>query len=519
MENLILYLAKSSLGIALLYSTYWLFLRKQTLFKTNRLFLLLGITIPLILPFVEIQYSATTINQGALYTFGQLDKTFKSLPTEASSESLTESLNWINIATIIYITGIAIFFLRLLWQTIELLILIQKNGIQKRAGLRVVENKKYGLPFSFINLIFINPKFHSGTDLNSILTHEKVHIREKHWFDLLLVELITVFFWFNPFAWLFERSIKQNHEYLADQGVLAQGHSVGKYQSILINQIMGMQIIGLTNNLNYSLNKKRMTMMTKTKTSKKQAFRMLWALPAIALMLFAFAKPNDVMGVDYETISPSTLNGGVRNIVVIGSVIDENGSPVENVSVIISGSTIGTFTNEKGIFELKINKTDKIFLSHISYSTLQTDFKEIEKGKLMDGTYASTFKLKHGIVNLNIETILKTEKDKKEKYLITSPPSDETFVIVEEMPSYPDGLYALAKEIKEKAVKMNISGKITVGFTIDEKGTITNIQSLKSDKSEIIKPVCNIISEMSKWNPGKQKGIGVPVNYSITLEI
>ena len=514
MENLILYLAKSSLGIALFYSTYWLFLRKQTLFKTNRLFLLLGIIIPLILPFIEIQYNISVNDQGAIYAFEQLDKTFKSLPAETASESLKEFLTWINIASIIYITGIAIFFLRLAWQTIELLILVHKNGIQKKDESFIVENNKYGLPFSFINLIFVNPKFHNGTDLNSILTHEKVHIREKHWFDLLLVELVTVSFWFNPFVWLFERSIKQNHEYLADQGVLAQGHSVGKYQSILINQIMGMQIIGLTNNLNYSLNKKRMTMMTKTKTSTKQAFRMLWALPAIAFMLLAFAKPNYVMGVDPDTTSSSALNGEVRDIIVTGTVLDENGKPIRGVSVIIEGTTIGASTNEKGIFEIKINKTDKIFLTHISYSTYQTDFKEIEKGKLIDGTYSSTFNMKLGVVNLDLDNILKTEKNKESNPLIQSTPPDG-FIIVEEMPSYPVGLYAFAKEVKEKISKLNPKGKIQVDFTVKTDGTVSplyiagNVSSLE-DLTRII------FLFNHKWNPGKQRGVAVPVNFSIT---
>lgn len=515
MDSLILYLAKSSLGIALFYSTYWLFLRKQTFFNANRLFLLLGIIIPVILPCIEIHYNTSVNDQGAIYTLGQLDKTFKSLPADAYNNSTDEYLSWINIIGIIYLTGITIFFLRLLWQTIELLILIQKNGIQKREGLLVVENKKYGLPFSFINLIFLNPTFHSGTDLNSILTHEKVHIREKHWFDLLLVELATVFFWFNPFAWLFERSIKQNHEYLADQGVLAQGHSVGRYQSILINQIMGMQIIGLTNNLNYSLNKKRMTMMTKTKTSKKQTFKMLWALPAIAFLLLAFAKPNYLMGVDSDTKSSSALNGEVRDIFVTGTVLNEKGEPIRDVSVIIEGTTIGTSTNYKGIFEIKINKTDKIFLTHISYSTLQTDFKEIEKGKLMDGTYSSTFNMKLGVVNFDLDNILKTEKNMVNEQCNPVTPPDETFLIVEEMPSYPRGMYAFAKEVKEKISKLNPKGKIQIDFTIKTDGTASpvyvagNVSSLE-DLTRII------FSFNHKWNPGKQRGVAVPVNFSIT---
>ncbi|MGE0078665.1 MAG: M56 family metallopeptidase [Bacteroidales bacterium] len=514
MDNLILYLAKSSLGIALFYSTYWLFLRKHTLFNVNRLFLLLGITIPLILPFFEIQYTATTISQGAIYTFDQLDKTFKSLSTDTSSEPMKESLNWLNIVAIIYLTGIAIFFSRLLWQTIELLILIQKNGIQKREGLRVVENKKYGLPFSFINLIFLNPKFHCGTNLNSILTHEKVHIREKHWFDLLLVELITVFFWFNPFVWLIERSIKQNHEYLADQGVLAQGHSVGKYQSILINQIMGMQIIGLTNNLNYSLNKKRMTMMTKTKTSKKQAFRMLWALPAIALLLLAFAKPAYVMDTTKKSILISAQDS-TQLFPFTGRVVDGTGEPLNGASIVVYGKTTGTTSNKDGIFTIELDQYDQIVISYVGYTTQRVSYSEIESKLSRKKDKLINFTLVTGVVKLNIDEIISkgapdiTISENKENN------NEEVFVIVEEMPSYPGGLYAFAKEIKEKIGKLNPRGKIQVDFTVNSNG-ITTPKYAEGKVNSETKLLEAIYSLNQKWSPGKQRGIAVPVNFSIT---
>lgn len=138
---------------------------------------------------------------------------------------------------LVYLTGAALFLFRLITQTFILIHLILKHRIKSLDGNRVVENGKYGIPFSFFNIIFINPKFHKQDDLPEIIAHEKVHIRENHWFYLLLIELLTVIFWFNPFIWFFERSIKQNHEYLADKGVLLQGHNMGRYQALLVNQL------------------------------------------------------------------------------------------------------------------------------------------------------------------------------------------------------------------------------------------------------------------------------------------
>lgn len=235
MSAFTLYLLKASLGIIVFYLVYWIWLRKETFFKANRLYLIAGLITSLILPFIGLRYNSYVSYTENRNIFVELSKNLQSLTnTSIPSKPLDSGINWINIISYIYLAGSAIFFLRVIWQCISLTILIKKQGISKVSGLNIVENNKYRLPFSFFNLVFINPNFHSGTDLTNILAHEKVHIRENHWFDLLIVELFTVVFWFNPFVWLFERSIKQNHDYLADEGVLAQGLSVGRYQAILI---------------------------------------------------------------------------------------------------------------------------------------------------------------------------------------------------------------------------------------------------------------------------------------------
>ena len=102
--------------------------------------------------------------------------------------------------------------------------------------------RSYYVPFSFFNHIFIHPEYHKQEDLDVIMAHEEVHIRERHWIDLLVIELFTLVFWFNPISWLLEQAIKQNHEYLADQGVLSRGQSPARYQLLLVNQLMGIRI-------------------------------------------------------------------------------------------------------------------------------------------------------------------------------------------------------------------------------------------------------------------------------------
>lgn len=511
MNEAIIYLAKASVGIALFYLVFWFTLRKETIFKTNRAFLITSLLTSIILPLIPITYK-TNIPHNTL-SFTALEKEIKPiisnnlLPTESSS------INWLNLVLVVYAIGVTIFLARLLWQSTSLLLLIYKNKLKRVSNILIVENNKYDLPFSFLNIVFINPKIHKGTDLTNILAHEKVHIREQHWLDLIVVELVTIFFWFNPFVWLYERSIKQNHEYLADEGVLAQGFSIGRYQAILINQIMGMQVIGLTNNLNYSINKKRMSMMTKTKSPKVKVFKLLWALPAIALLTMAFAKP------ELETNEPKT-NVPIQNIAnetlqFSGKVVDEKGLPLEGASVVIYRGTVGTTTDKDGLFTLRMDKSDQIVISYVGFESQNWSGSEIANKQEKSENKIVIFSLMAGAIKLDIDEILANPERYKETENQSIKSGDEEFIVVEQLPTYPGGLYAFAKEIKDKIGKLKIEGKINFGFTVDEKGYSKLFQTVFLSENTS-RDIYFMIKNLKQWSPGKQRGKSVPVNFTIT---
>jgi hypothetical protein len=387
--------------------------------------------------------------------------------------------------------------------------------------MSIIENNKYGLPFSFFNLVFINPKFHFGTDLTNILAHEKVHIRENHWFDLFIVELFTVIFWFNPFVWLFERSIKQNHEYLADEGVLAQGLSVGRYQAILLNQLMGMQIIGITNNLNYSLNKKRMKMMTKMKTPKIRAYKILWALPAVALLLLAFAKPTYVM--DSKNIVKNQVLQKVneQSIEFTGKVVDEAGTPLTGASIVVYGGTTGATSDNDGLFTLSLGKKEEIFITYVGYVSLRVGYEPIEFKLQKNPKEPIIFTLVLGAIKLDIDEIISKGEPKEEVSEKSNINKDgEIFVAIEELPSYPGGMYALAKEMKREIGKCNPLEKVvTVDFTVKPDGSTKLLSARYAFTEEAnVRKFNNYFRNLQKWTPGRQRGKAVPVTYSITMD-
>lgn len=517
MESLFFYLIKASASLILFYSMYWFLLREGTLFNANRIFLLAGILISLVLPLADIHYNITVSSQNTSNVFVKFDRTFQTFSAvDKTAGFQSNNFSWINIFFIIYILGVATLFVRLIWQNVTLNNLTIKNKCYILNGVKIIENDRYELPFSYFNMVFVNPKHLNKSDLISILSHEKVHIREKHWVDLLIVELITVFFWFNPFAWFFERSVKQNHEYLADKGVLAQGLSVGRYQSILINLLMGTQIIGITNNLNYSLNQKRMKMMTTNKTSKSQALRMLWALPVISVLLVAFAKPNYVVNTQQVPQNSNVKDSTEQQIQFTGRVVDGTGSPLNDASIVIYGSTVGTISDSEGFFTLTADKSDQIIISYVGYITQRVSLSEIEYKLEKNNNKPITFVLEVGTIKLDLDKIIREGKLAEEETAVDDQSeNNKFFIIIEDIPKYPGGLYNFAVEIKDMVKKHNPQGRVDIDFRVNVDGSMTPLYVNHSSKSADI--VSELLTKFNNWTPGIQRGKAVPVNFSVTM--
>lgn len=351
MNEFSIYLLKVSASMSLFYIVYWLFMRKETFFRMNRIYLLTALIISLILPILTVKYTVITSEQ---------------LPDANLLAGLTtdteENINILPILLLrIYYIGVILFFIRIFWQFAVLLSIMLKSGIKKAEGTRIVYNTKFQMPFSFMNMIFINPENIRDNEVDDIIAHEKVHIRENHWFDLLIVELMSIILWFNPFIWFFERSVKQNHEYLADKGVIAQGYNVNRYHSVLINQLLGMEVIGITNNLNYSLNTNRLKMMKKQKTPKLKALHLIWVLPVLIGLLAAFAQPV------YEDVVKNNVTIIGKTVSLKVAVYNKKGSPLKGAIAFVKGSDKKVKTNAEGIFELKVSKSDIVIIKYEGY--------------------------------------------------------------------------------------------------------------------------------------------------------
>jgi len=312
MNNMIPYLLQSALTLMVLYTVYWLFLRKDTFFHINRFYLLLTLLLSLIIPLFDIRvFSNSPVSSMIIL----LDPVI--ITSEKIEKVRSAHLSWFEIAGIIYFTGVAIFTLRLMIQLIQLALIVRRNKITHQEGMNIVFVDRGYSPFSFFNMVFIRKEYYVDGKLTPVLAHEKVHIQQHHTLDLLLLEIVTIVQWFNPFAWFLGRSMKGIHEFLADAGVLKEGFLKKDYQTLILNEAMGLQVNNLTNNFNVSLIKNRILMMTKSRSGSWAVSKLLITLPAILCLglIFSAGSPGTVFAQDQKKEEPKSLGGskGIAN--------------------------------------------------------------------------------------------------------------------------------------------------------------------------------------------------------------
>lgn len=248
------YIIKVAIVLAGCLAFYKILLHKETFYKINRYVLVACIVISFGLPLVRMpqkwslrKAEQTTISdKPAVQKNEQTDKNKTEtkgnveLPateqpvasTPAAKFSVQKAINWL---FLLYWFGVIAFGINFLLQVIALMYRAYARPVIIDGAIRIVEVEGDKAPCSFANNIFINPEKYEWDTYNQILLHEKVHIRQKHSLDILLAELVLIFQWFNPFAWIYRKEIESNLEFLTDDQ-LVQRNEVEKssYQLSLL---------------------------------------------------------------------------------------------------------------------------------------------------------------------------------------------------------------------------------------------------------------------------------------------
>jgi len=207
------------------------------------------------------------------------------------SGAVEKAVQSVGLIRFIYLLGTTVFLLVFIYRLLQITALIMSNKSELKDGIRIIKIDRDTTPFSFFNFVFISKNNVYNQGMKEMLAHEMEHVRQGHSYDVMIFELLTIIQWFNPFIWLLKRSIRENHEFLADNGVLKPEVSSAAYRMLLLNSAFIQQPV-IANNFNYSLIKIRIKMITKIKSSKAAALKLSMGVIATAALLLVFACEN-----------------------------------------------------------------------------------------------------------------------------------------------------------------------------------------------------------------------------------
>ena len=292
------YLLPIAIGLMVLWVAYRLLFTNSNRFQFNRFYLLAAMLFSLALPLFGLLMGQSTpqvvaFKQNMLggfmlneITISYGDPTAVTLPeVEVATPTRIHFSLW-QVLGVIYLIGVAVTALFFLFKMGKLVAMIIRSPKRKMDGYTMVFTHKEHGPYSFFRYAFftdekVNP---------DIIRHELSHISHHHSWDILMVELMKIFQWFNPFIYFYKRELQSLHEYIADDDVVANGADKRNYMMLILQQCTAVDFSDMSNNFSLILTKKRIKMITKHEKAKGFWWKLLATLPVLALLLIVNAR-------------------------------------------------------------------------------------------------------------------------------------------------------------------------------------------------------------------------------------
>ncbi len=313
------YILKANLVLLLFFLFYQLLLKRHTFFNANRWFLLAGLAISVLIPLVTISnyiyYEPVTFNSNA-----NIDL----LLAEATVRDSPKSFNYFSWLFYAYIAGVAFFFIKLLLDIKSLFNLISNSKTVQNTSFKLVLNEQNTAPFSFFNWIVVNPKQFDNKELDLVLQHEVVHVKERHSIDMMLSQLYAIVFWFNPITWFYKQALQQNLEFIADQKVHDQNAHQHLYQKLLLKTSIPNQELAFTTTFYNSTIKKRIVMLHKPKSKQIFKLQFILIIPVLAVFLLSMNTKDIYVPLEVEyPVNDTTSNAKDIKIIFTKDMSDK----------------------------------------------------------------------------------------------------------------------------------------------------------------------------------------------------
>lgn len=446
-----IYSVKVAVCLALFYLFHKLLMSRDTFHTFNRFAILSMMLLSLVLPLVHLSLdSETGINQGTVALEGLVAQTVVDDGGNGVGEGMT--LTQVLLAT--YVLGVVLFVGKALLSVGSLLRLIRRaRCVEVRNGIRIYTMQGDISPFSWFRYIIMSEKDWQE-NRREIVLHEMAHIRRCHSMDVAVCNMMIVFQWYNPAAWLLKRELQTLHEYEADEAVLSVGVDATHYQMLLIRKAVGERLFSMANNLNHNSLKKRITMMKIKRTNPVQKAKIAFVLPLAAMTVAAFASQK------------------VENL---SEKVEQESEAFSSVS---DNPVVRAVDETARVAAVKVQEEKA--LEEVPSMAMAKDTAETKSGKEFPCIPETFPQFPGGHVAL-FEYLSKNIKFPKSK--------------------------------ENEDVKV----RVVTTFTVEKDGSITDAKIVRSQGEAFDNEALRVINGMPKWIPGMQNGKAVSVKYTLPI--
>lgn len=484
------YFIEANFSIALFLGVYVLILRNETDFKVQRLFLLSGLLVSLTFPLLHIQF-----DNSVLPSLGQLvpprllpEIVIESNSTASGTDTVgTFNSTWMYIS-FFYIGGMLFFLIRFLTRFTRLIFFLAKSQPLTAGGLKIVEAENSIPTFSFFNVIVLgDSKALSPEEKRKVIHHETTHVQGYHSLDILLVNMLGIFFWVNPLLRVYKKIFVQLHEFEADARAV-DNHDVNEYCNLLAKVALESAGFKLANHFNNSLTLKRIQMM-KTIKRKIRPWKMVAMAGVIPLVFALIACQDQLVDEVAEIAQSSTI------------ALDAPKEVLDQYDILIKANPGKTFLlmetdeNMKPKVDAMKKKLEGIDPSQIAHITLLTPTVPADE---TPRTFA--------IIEYTELVSDISDRSKLE---------DDVYTIVEDTAT-PQGGWGVfydhvARNMKypAQARRMGIEGKVFVEFVVQLDGSLTDVRVKNGIGGGCDSEAISVVKTSPLWEPGKNKGVAV----------
>ncbi len=502
MEAYIVYELKVAIYIAVFYAFYRLMLSKETLHRLNRIMLVATAVLSFVLPFCVITINKTVELSGGA-TAGEFE-----LPIIENAAVPEAAAEWWWIALIaIMAAGTAVCLMKILLSVLQINRIIREGElVHDEQGDRIIVTDRDISPCSWMNSVILSREDYESGSVE-ILAHEKAHINLGHSKDVLVVDILTAFQWFNPMMWMLKADLRAIHEFEADDAVLRQGANLKGYLHLLIKKAIGKSGYSVANSFNHSILKNRITMMSKSKSDLAKGLKVLYAVPLICLSLALNAeeKVSYVLSDDKDKtkVAEEKTSGTIK---IRGEQLDTvmvvSYAPAEKKDIVV-------------IIDGKLAKDGEL----AQLAPEQIKSMSIIKAEEQVAEYRKTYSLSDDVKDVTVIILKKPGEEKEENY------APNSYSRLETKPQFNGGdANEFAKWVNmnliypESARDAKHSGRVTIQFTINEEGSVVNAKVLRGcGHVELDCAALKLVESSPKWTPGTQDGKPVPVTYTFPV--